>query len=250
MTGLPDIGQAIAAGGAHPWLLLPVAALLGALHAMEPGHSKSLMASFMVATRGDGVDAVLLGVSAALSHTLIVWGIAIAALTLGDDLIEERMAPWLALASGLIALALAAYLLLRLRAGHDGHCHHEHAHGHGHRHDHHHGGGALPTGRVGRGAVIWFGLTGGLTPCPSAVAVLLLCLQIKALALGVAFVGAFSIGIAATLVAVGLAAAWGAARLDGKFDAFARWAPIASALLIGAAGLWIVAKALATLGFL
>lgn len=247
MTGLPDIGQAIAAGGAHPWLLLPVAALLGALHAMEPGHSKSLMASFMVATRGDGVDAVLLGVSAALSHTLIVWGIAIAALTLGDDLIEERLVPWLALASGLIALALAAYLLLRIDSAHGAHHGHHHHHGRGH---HDHGGDALPTGRVGRGAVIWFGLTGGLTPCPSAVAVLLLCLQIKALALGVAFVGAFSIGIAATLVAVGLAAAWGAARLDGKFDAFARWAPIASALLIAAAGFWITANALATLGIL
>lgn len=246
MTGLPDIGQAIASGAANPWLLLPIAALLGALHAMEPGHSKSLMASFMVATRGDGVDAMLLGVSAALSHTLIVWGIAIAALTLGDNLIEERLVPWLALASGLIALALAAYLLLRIDSAHGAH-HGHHHHGRGH---HHHGGDALPTGRVGRGAVIWFGLTGGLTPCPSAVAVLLLCLQIKALALGVAFVGAFSIGIAATLVAVGLAAAWGAARLDGKFDAFARWAPIASALLIGAAGLWIAAKALATLGFL
>jgi nickel/cobalt exporter len=247
MTGFPDIGQAIAAGGAHPWLLLPVAALLGALHAMEPGHSKSLMASFMVATRGDSVDAALLGVSAALSHTLIVWGIAIAALTLGDDLIEERLVPWLALASGLIALALAAYLLLRINSAHAQHRGHHHHHGRGH---HHHGGAALPSGRVGRGAVIWFGLTGGLTPCPSAVAVLLLCLQIKALALGVAFVGAFSVGIAATLVAIGLAAAWGGARLDGKFDAFARWAPIASALLIGAAGLWITAKALATLGLL
>ncbi len=246
MTGLPDIGQAIASGAANPWLLLPIAALLGALHAMEPGHSKSLMASFMVATRGDGVDAMLLGVSAALSHTLIVWGIAIAALTLGDNLIEERLVPWLALASGLIALALAAYLLLRIDSAHGAHHgHHHHVRGH-----HHHGGDALPTGRVGRGAVIWFGLTGGLTPCPSAVAVLLLCLQIKALALGVAFVGAFSIGIAATLVAVGLAAAWGAARLDGKFDAFARWAPIASALLIGGAGLWIAANALATLGLL
>ncbi len=246
MTGLPDIGQAIASGAANPWLLLPIAALLGALHAMEPGHSKSLMASFMVATRGDGVDAMLLGVSAALSHTLIVWGIAIAALTLGDNLIEERLVPWLALASGLIALALAAYLLLRIDSAHGAH-HGHHHHGRGH---HHHGGDALPTGRVGRGAVIWFGLTGGLTPCPSAVAVLLLCLQIKALALGVAFVGAFSIGIAATLVAVGLAAAWGAARLDGKFDAFARWAPIASALLIAAAGLWITANALTTLGML
>lgn len=246
MTSLPDIGQVIASGAANPWLLLPIAALLGALHAMEPGHSKSLMASFMVATRGDGVDAVLLGVSAALSHTLIVWGIAIAALTLGDNLIEERLVPWLALASGLIALALAAYLLLRINSAHGAH-HGHHHHGRGH---HHHGGDALPTGRVGRGAVIWFGLTGGLTPCPSAVAVLLLCLQIKALALGVAFVGAFSIGIAATLVAVGLAAAWGAARLDGKFDAFARWAPIASALLIAAAGLWITANALTTLGML
>ena len=249
MIGLPDIGQAIAAGGANPWLLLPIAALLGALHAMEPGHSKSLMASFMVATRGDGMDAMLLGVSAALSHTLIVWGIAIAALTLGDDLIEERLVPWLALASGLIALALAAYLLLRLRPGHGDHRHHHYHHHHGRGH-HHHGGSALPTGRVGRGAVIWFGLTGGLTPCPSAVAVLLLCLQIKALALGIAFVGAFSIGIAATLVAVGLGAAWGATRLGGRFEAIGRWAPVASALLIAAAGLWITAKALAALGVL
>jgi nickel/cobalt exporter len=78
MTSLPDL---IAQGAGHAWLFIPSAIVLGALHGLEPGHSKTMMAAFIIAIRGTVRQAVLLGLCATLSHTLIVWIIA-----LGDQI--------------------------------------------------------------------------------------------------------------------------------------------------------------------
>ena len=67
----------LAQGASHAWLFIPSAILLGALHGLEPGHSKTMMAAFIVAIRGTVDQAVLLGVTATISHTLIVWGIGL-----------------------------------------------------------------------------------------------------------------------------------------------------------------------------
>ena len=74
------------------------------------------------------------------------------------------------------------------------------------------------------GQIIWFGFTGGLLPCPAAVAVLLVCIQIKAFALGVAMVAAFSIGLALTLIVIGVSVAWGSGKLLALWPGFDRWA--------------------------
>ena len=64
-------------GPAHAWLYFPSAILLGALHGLEPGHSKTMMAAFIVAVRGSVKQAILLGLAATLSHTLVVWLVAV-----------------------------------------------------------------------------------------------------------------------------------------------------------------------------
>lgn len=331
---MPDIVEILRQGASDPWLYLPAALLLGALHALEPGHSKSLMAAFIIAIRGTAKDAILLGVAAAIGHTIVVWGLAALGLTLGDALVLDRAEPWLILLSGLMVVGLGVRLLVGISrglssCGHDhgadmGHHDHDgptkeavmahvghacsggsaacghggrdhgaphgsapdrHAHDqgdHGHSHDHHHDrrhdhahphdpahhdhvhadldddahaaahAREIATKYAGRtrvsaGEIAWFGFTGGLLPCPAAVAVLLICLQLKKISLGIAMVGAFSVGLAVTLVAVGLAAAWGTRRASGMSPSFDRWTrrlPLVSGLLVTALGAATVLRGL------
>ena len=267
---MPDLSAIIQAGAQNPWLFLPAALVLGALHALEPGHSKSLMAAFIVAIRGTPGQAVLLGASAAIGHSLVVWAIAAIGLWLGDKLILDKAEPWLVLVSGLMIVALALRLGWMVAAPHlahrDAHRHdHGHTH-HGHGHAHHaHGGRAFETdahaaahardiserygtARAVSGAEIaWFGFTGGLLPCPAAIAVLLVCLQLREVTLGASMVLAFSAGLALTLVTIGIAAAWGAqhaSRLSPAFDRFAGRLPYLSTVLVLALGLLVTAQGL------
>lgn len=261
---MPDIAQMIAAGATNPWIYLPLAVLLGALHALEPGHSKSVMAAFLIAVRGTPVQALVLGVSAAVGHTLVVWGLVLLGLYLGNDLIEKQAYPWLVLLSGILIVVLALRLAWQFRghgrpraaaaphAGHD-HSHHDHPHHDHSHHDHadcshgHMSEAEIATryaGRpIGMSEVIWFGFTGGLLPCPSAIAVLLVALQMKAYALGIAMVAAFSFGLAATLVLVGLVAVWGARRLSGVqgVSRWSRYLPAVSVSLVLLMGIGVVA---------
>ena len=237
---MPDIAAIIAGNAANPWLYLPAAVLLGALHALEPGHAKSIMAAFIVATRGSAWQAMLLGLSAAIGHTIVVWGLVILAIWLGNDLIEQQAYPWLVLLSGVLIVGIAVRLFWILRKPHH---HHHHDHDHHRHHDHSHGHqhadpeeiAARYGGRkVGSLEIAWFGFTGGLLPCPSAIAVLLAALKLNAVALGAAMVGAFSLGLALTLIGVGLVAAWGVKRASGwsGFDRWARLLPRVSALIV------------------
>lgn len=240
---MPDIAQIIATNAANHWLYLPAAVILGALHALEPGHSKSIMAAFIVAIRGTPLQALLLGVSSAVGHTIVVWLLVLLALWLGNDLIERQAYPWLVLLSGLMIVAIALRLAWRVRlpahshaADHDhdhGHDHHHHSHGHNHHHDDH-GHRHLSEEEIalryaGRPVrpweIAWFGFTGGLMPCPSAIAVLLVALKLNAVALGAVMVGAFSLGLAATLVTVGVVASWGVRKASG-WSGFERWSKV------------------------
>ena len=198
---MPDLSQIIQTGAVQPWFYLPVALILGALHALEPGHAKSLMAAYIISIRGTPRQAALLGLSAAVGHTIVVWLLAIAALLLGQNLIAEQAEPWLTLLSGVLVILLAVRMFFRLR----GHNHH-HDHGH-HHHDHPHDPDhPLPKPGATASDIVWFGFTGGLLPCPAAIAVLLICIQLKQLTLGVVMVAAFSVGLALTLVGIGMAA--------------------------------------------
>ena len=202
---MPDISAIILNGAGNPWLYLPAAVLLGVLHALEPGHSKSLMAAFIIAIRGTPMQAVMLGVSAAIGHTLIVWILAALGIYLGDKLIVETAEPWLILISGLLILLLAIRLFLTLRRKSTEAGDHDHEHDHDHDHAHHdeedddaHAAAhqrEIEQRFAGRQNVttfeiLWFGFTGGLLPCPASVTVLLVCLQLKKFTLGMAMVAA------------------------------------------------------------
>ncbi|WP_262297633.1 nickel/cobalt efflux transporter [Microvirga sesbaniae] len=270
---MPDIAQLIQAGAANPWLYLPAAILLGALHALEPGHSKSMMAAFIVAVRGTPAQATLLGISAAIGHTIVVWALALLGLYLGDRLILDRAEPWLVLLSGLLIMALSFRIFWMLRAAHHHHHHghdHGHHHGHDHSHDAHHGdhkhldahaeaharevrerfGG---NRHVTNFDIAWFGFTGGLLPCPAAIAVLLICLQLRAFTLGIGMVAAFSVGLAITLVTVGIVAAWGTRALRTRWSGLEEWGerlPYISAGLVFVIGSTIALQGLWKLGLL
>ncbi|MBN8914699.1 MAG: nickel/cobalt efflux transporter RcnA [Rhizobiales bacterium] len=371
---MPSFADLIQQGSAHAWLFIPSAILLGALHGLEPGHSKTMMAAFIVAIRGTVSQAVLLGLAATLSHTLVVWGIALGGMYLWQGVDAGAFEPYFQLASAAIIIAIAAWMLWRTfseqrraqeAAG-------DHEHGHAHHHGHTHGAdirridtghgvvavevfedGVPPRWRIrtesghgwaadevtvaterpdgtrqaftfadrgsyleslqeipephefmarvslGHGGhthdydlsfvegeghdhmheelegldvatggyqdahelahandirrrfadrnvttwqIVMFGLTGGLIPCPAAITVLLLCLQLKAFTLGFALVLCFSIGLALTLVTVGAAAALSvrhAAKRFSWFGAFARKAPYFSGVLVVAVGLYV-----------
>jgi len=246
------------------WLFLPAAVLLGALHGLEPGHSKTMMASFIISIRGTVAQAVLLGLSAAFSHTLVIWVLAAIGMHFSGKLDVEGLEPWFQLATGVIIVGMAAWMFTRIRRDRRATSHHHHAEEHHHHHHSHdetqddfedahqrEHAQQLQSRFAGQNVttrqVVIFGLTGGLMPCPAAFAVLLLCLQIKQFALGFATVLAFSIGLAVTLVAVGSAAALSvreASRRFAGFAAFAHRLPYASVGLITAVGLILAALGL------
>ncbi|MBM3625702.1 MAG: nickel/cobalt efflux protein RcnA, partial [Alphaproteobacteria bacterium] len=104
--------------------------------------------------------------------------------------------------------------------------------------------------RVTTGQIILFGLTGGLIPCPASITVLLLCLQVGRIGLGALLVLCFSVGLALTLVLVGVAAALGlrhAASCWPGFEAFAARAPYFSGAIVAAIGAYTIASGAAAL---
>lgn len=343
----------------NAWLFIPSAILLGALHGLEPGHSKTMMAAFIVAIRGTVAQAALLGLSATLSHTAVVWAVAMTGLYFGQSWDAESTEPYFQVASAVLIIGVALWMVWRVGRGQtiSHHHHHDEAKlidtghgtvslevfedgvpprfrlrgeaghslswsadqaqieterpdgsrqtftfvrkdgfleseqeipephefvarlrlGHGHHshdydvefveHDHHavasySGPDVSAPGyqdphelahandirrrfanqNVTTAQIVVFGLTGGLIPCPASITVLLLCLQLKKIALGATLVLCFSIGLALTMVASGALAALSVRHVSKKwqgFGTFARYAPYFSAGLIVVVGLYI-----------
>ena len=122
-----------------------------------------------------------LAMPAITGHTIIVWILAIAALTLGERYVVDEAEPWLAALSGvlIVLLAIRMFWMLR-RRNRNSHHHHGHDRFHGHQNDHGHSHEPLVvSGHVGTGEIVLFGFTGGLLPCPAAIAVLLICIQLQ-----------------------------------------------------------------------
>lgn len=361
-----DFASLLQQGAGNAWLFIPSAILLGALHGLESGHSKTMMAAFIVAVRGTIGQAILLGLSATVSHTLIVWLIALGGLYLGQNWNSEAIEPYFQVASAVIMLGVALWMIWRTwsyQRGEHGHNHDHHHHDHdetrhidtghgkvrleifeqgqqprfrlftesgqkwgagdafvetmredgskqtftftqtgkflestddipephefkaklilghaGHSHsyslayeEHHHDhgdhtgvtagfAGAEPYAddherehaeeierrfagqKVTTPQIILFGLTGGLIPCPASITVLLLCLQLKRIALGATLVLCFSIGLALTMVASGVLAAWSVKHVSQRFKGFgklANRAPYLSGGLIVLVALYI-----------
>lgn len=239
-------------GSANAWLFVPSAILLGALHGLEPGHSKTMTAAFIVAIRGTIAQAVLLAAAATVSHTAIVWVLALLVLTYGKNINVEASDPYFQILSGAIILGMALWMVVRTWRSRRPHQSTPHDHDHPHEtHDvedahtraHAHNIEERFAGRtVTTGQIILFGLTGGLLPCAAAVTVLLLCLQLQRFWLGVVLVLSFSVGLALTLMMSGVLAAWGARQVTRRwkgFDAIVARAPYAASVVLICLGLYV-----------
>jgi nickel/cobalt transporter (NicO) family protein len=240
---LPVFNEYLAQG--HGWLFFPMAIFLGALHGLEPGHSKTMMAAFIVAIRGTIWQAILLGVSATISHTVIIWILAFIGLHYAENLKVEELEPYFQVATGIVIIGLAAWMLYKIRQAQSPH-RHEHELGDAHERFHAAEIQKQLTGQqVTTKQIILFGLTGGLLPCPSAFAVLLVCLHLKKVALGFAMVLGFSLGLAITLVTVGMLAAVSVNHASTRFKSFGELAskvPYASSIILIAIGLLITGQ--------
>jgi len=244
-------------------LLLGSAFVWGALHALSPGHGKTMVAGYLAGSRGRPKDAALLGLTVTITHTSAVFALGLITLAASAYVLPEDLYPWLGLASGAMVIAIGMWAIwarLRrwrvMRAEHDhGHHHirshsHSHPHDHGHTHSH-----ADPAAPITTRSLIALGVSGGIVPCPSALVVLVAAISQHRLGLGLALIVAFSIGLAATLTAVGLAVLHGGrliARLRPERRLFggriAGVLPALSATLIVVAGTLITLRALPQIG--
>lgn len=257
-----DITSLVQDGSVNPVLLFVISMVIGALHGLEPGHSKTMIAAYIIAIKGSVFQSFLLGISAAFSHSIIVWVLAIVALTYGNELIGQELEPWFMIVSGLIIISMAFWIarplirnFFRRKQHHSHHHDHNHHHHYDHSHHHHHGHESedahakahaeaieqqLADGRTGNWQTVLFGLTGGLLPCPAAITVFIICMNLGKFTLGVLLVGAFSIGLAIMLIAVGMVTALGLKAISQRtaiFDKITSKAPYFSSVLIAIIGL-------------
>ena len=114
---MSSFAELLQQGASQAWLYFPSAILLGVLHGLEPGHSKTMMAAFIVAIRGTVKQAVLLGLAATFSHTAVVWLVAMAGMYLGQNLDAETTEPYFQLASAVIIITIALWMLWRTWRG-------------------------------------------------------------------------------------------------------------------------------------
>jgi len=215
-------------------LSLAIAAFWGAAHALTPGHGKAIVAGYLVGTKGRPLDAVLLGGIVTVTHTVGVFALGLVTLLLSQFIVPETLYPWLALASGVLVIAVGGTVLVGRfrRRGH----HHDHHHDHDHGHSH----------GIERRGLLGVGVAAGLLPCPSALVVLLSAIALHRIGFGLALILAFSLGLAATITSIGLVAvlakrAFSRLSLNGPVI---RLLPAASALVILAVGVGITLKAL------
>jgi ABC-type nickel/cobalt efflux system permease component RcnA len=278
------VGDFLQHPAASPWTLAGVLAgamAWGGAHALTPGHGKALVGAYLVGARGNWRHAVWLGLTVAVTHTAGVFLLGGAAVLAADEAGRERMLPWLALASGLgmcaVGGTMAARGLWRLRgrAGQElAHSHgglsHSHggvAHVHGgalegrddarrshgglaHSHGgapHSHGGGS--SAPVGWRNLLALGVSGGLVPCPSALALMLAAIALGRPGLGLVLCAAFGLGLAGVLTGVGLLCLAGVRFLGdtGRLGRAAHWLPLVGAGLIAAIGALAAWEALVVL---
>jgi len=273
------------ARGTSDWgfvaLTFLVAIVLGGLHALEPGHGKTLLAVSLVGARATVKQAAILAGALTVAHTIGVLALGVAINLCKGYFVPEAIYPWITLLSGAIiavigARAVQRQILARRPLAH-GHTHehaethphehphvhladaapdHGHAHGaHTHSHDHddlaHARSHAIPgTAPLTFGGTVWAAMSGGVAPCPAALVVLLAALALNQVAYGIFVIVAFSFGLAATLTGLGIAVVRGASWLQGRpqFERFVTYGPLVSAIVISSIGSVMVGQGFAQQG--
>jgi nickel/cobalt exporter len=236
----------------------------GAVHAATPGHGKTIAAAYIVGARGKPIDALILGIFVTLSHTSEILLVGVLTSLGSTWLGPQRIEAHLALATGLLIVGLGLWMLWRQRellalamgeagaagASHDHSDAHDHAqsdpshHDHANEEDtgwHSHGWGTYHSHRLdlvsdsrpNLAVLLTLGVVGGLLPDPTALALLLAALASGKVLFGLVMVVVFSLGFAATLVVVGVAAAMiGQKVLDWLTSIWVVRLQIATTLLI------------------
>jgi ABC-type nickel/cobalt efflux system permease component RcnA len=258
------------------WFLFTAALLaagLGAMHALEPGHGKTIVAAYLVGSKGTARHAIWLGVIVTLAHTAGVFLLGALTLYASRYIVPEQLFPWLEILSGMIIAVVAGFLFIRAWTGETG----NHTHDVGASHSHWfsslgrprnsqqlkvqagadanisssialmNASSATPAREVSLTQLLSLGISGGIVPCPAALVVLLSALSLHRVGFGLFLILAFSLGLAAVLIASGLLMVYARQLLarwktDGPF--VKRWLPLASATFMLILGLVIAGRAL------
>lgn len=255
-------------------LALLSAVAWGALHALSPGHGKSMIAAYLIGSRGTPRHAFLLGAFVTITHTLSVIALGLVTLWASALILPETLFSWINLLAALLVMGIGAWVVwLRVRPairrrrdaraharahqlGHDHAHHHDHGHDHGHGHghghgdhDHDHGPGGHshePPSDLSLKGLAAAGISAGLLPCPSAMVLMLGAISVGHAAYGLVLVGAFSLGLAGVLSGIGLLFLY-ARRFMERLPLGGRVAqalPVCSAIVIVALGIVLTTRAL------
>jgi ABC-type nickel/cobalt efflux system permease component RcnA/high-affinity nickel permease len=252
------------------WVLLSaalIAAGLGALHALEPGHGKTVVAAYLVGSRGTARHAVLLGIVVTAAHTAGVYLLGALTLYASRYIVPEQLYPWLGVISGLSVAGLGIFIFLRHLTGETG----EHSHTAGERHSHWflsifrrpslsgrtNGAAVVADSRSNERALslrelCMLGITGGIVPCPAALVVLLSAFSLHRIGFGLFLITAFSLGLAAVLVTVGLIMVYAKHMMSTRVRAgnrLVRCLPFLSSGFMVVLGVGITASAIACIPF-
>jgi nickel/cobalt exporter len=245
------------------WFLFTAALIaigLGGLHALEPGHGKTIVAAYLVGSKGTPRHAFLLGIIVTVSHTAGVFALGAITLYASRYIVPEQLYPWLGALSGVTIAGLGCYLLLRRITGTA--ADHSHAPGSSHAHwkfwkrpaDQEMATNPTPNmssaaQSVSLTQLFTLGITGGVIPCPAALIVLLSAFALHRIGLGFFLIVAFSFGLASVLIGFGMLMVYARRfmsrlRVDGPLTR--RWLPVLSCSFITLLGLILAIQSLAS----
>jgi nickel/cobalt transporter (NicO) family protein len=250
-------------------LSLLTAAVLGAWHALTPGHGKTLMAAYLVGTRGTALHALGLGVSVSVSHTVGILVLAGIVVGLAGAVAPDSVVRWAPIVAAISIVLIGGWMLLnelrRRRVAaqatsdhahtapdhhHDGADHHDHDHDHVHAH-----GGVAHSHLPAHGSSItWrslflLGLAGGLIPSTSALLILLGSLAAGRPLFGFVLVVTFGLGMAVVMGGIGFVLVAARDRVErielGEGLARVREiVPLIASVIVLSFGLFLTAQAL------
>jgi nickel/cobalt transporter (NicO) family protein len=237
------------------FLAAGIAAGLGALHALEPGHGKTIVAAYLVGSRGTARHAVLLGIAVTAAHTTGVFLLGALTLYASQYIVPEQLYPWLGAISGVTVASLGIFILLRNLTGEST----EHSHTDGKNHSHWflamsrkseaqpsvslNQNGAVK--RVSLRELLALGVTGGIVPCPAALVVLLSAFSLHRIGFGLFLITSFSFGLALVLVIIGLTMVY-TKRFMSRFQTSSpmlRYLPVLSSSFMVILGIGIAVSA-------
>jgi nickel/cobalt transporter (NicO) family protein len=234
-------------------IALALAVMLGGLHALTPGHGKTLVAAYLVGSRGTVRHAVALGGIVTFTHTASVVVIGLLALFASQFIVPNVLVPMLQVLSGVLVvwmgtrLAWQRWSAVRRRRepepmhGHD----HDHLHDHGDGHVHSH----LPPAEGFKARnLVALGVSGGLVPCPEALGIMIIAVGLNRIVLGLGLIVSFSVGLAAVLIGIGILLVRSRSLVERFGGLGGRWSkllPVGSAVIVTVLGVGITLRGLA-----